>query len=137
MSSQKITGGCLCGAVSYETQDEPTVSGHCHCTDCKKSSGAGHINATFVPKSGFKVTGQTTAYTSQADSGNTIERHFCPTCGSRLFAYPANGMVGIMAGTMNNLENFQPMFEVFTKRRCPWDNIKGDLPSFDEMPPKE
>ncbi|MEI9901575.1 MAG: GFA family protein [Hyphomicrobium sp.] len=29
--------------------------------------------------------GETRSYAVTADSGNTITRHFCPTCGSRLY----------------------------------------------------
>ena len=33
-----FTGGCLCSAVRYEGEN-PQGDGHCHCIDCRKTSG--------------------------------------------------------------------------------------------------
>ncbi len=35
-----ITGGCLCGAVRYESEEPPTDSNYCHCRICQRTSGA-------------------------------------------------------------------------------------------------
>jgi hypothetical protein len=34
------TGGCLCGAVRYRFNGEPTTSSVCHCRSCRLASGA-------------------------------------------------------------------------------------------------
>lgn len=35
-----IRGSCLCGAVSYKITGSLGVTGHCHCSICRKSHGA-------------------------------------------------------------------------------------------------
>ena len=42
MSDQKTpaTGGCMCGAVRYETTGEPSRVLHCHCQSCRTHTGA-------------------------------------------------------------------------------------------------
>ena len=139
MSSNIITGSCQCGAVHYEANAEPLFAGHCHCNTCKKASGAGHVSALFVPKDSFKITGETTKYTSIGDSGSPITRHFCPTCGSRLYGEPerAGNVVGIMVGTLDNPETFSPQFQIYTKNRTSWDHINCDLPEFEAAPPPQ
>jgi hypothetical protein len=42
-TQRRYSGGCLCGALRYEAEGEPTVMGHCYCADCRKVSGAGFI----------------------------------------------------------------------------------------------
>src|SRR5687768_7236625 len=58
----KFKGGCLCGAVRYESHADPMMAGHCHCADCRKSSGTGHCSHLVVPKASVAVTGKLTAY---------------------------------------------------------------------------
>ena len=48
-----ITGGCLCGAVRYESSEQPSDSNYCHCGGsrgtCLKSSGAPVTAFRFTP----------------------------------------------------------------------------------------
>ena len=50
------TGGCLCGAVRYESEGAPVFSLQCHCRDCQRSSGTAYIAAIRVPSAGFRIT---------------------------------------------------------------------------------
>jgi len=36
----EIKGGCLCGAVRYTAQADPTSATVCHCRDCQKFTGS-------------------------------------------------------------------------------------------------
>jgi len=56
---EMMTGGCLCGAVRYEAQGKALWAVHCHCRDCQRASGTGHVPSMGMPKSLFKVTGKT------------------------------------------------------------------------------
>ena len=80
------TGGCLCGAVRYESEGDPLFSLQCHCRDCQRSSGTAYIAAMRVPAAGFRITrGTPKRYIGKADSGNAITRAFCGDCGSPLY----------------------------------------------------
>ncbi len=46
----KMTGGCMCGAVRYETTGESFKVIHCHCQSCRKHNGA-----SVVTLAGFKA----------------------------------------------------------------------------------
>ena len=46
------TGGCLCGAVRYESAGEPLFSLLCHCGDCQHQSGSAYVAAMRVPAAG-------------------------------------------------------------------------------------
>ena len=51
-----VKGGCLCGAVRYESAVDPVFSGHCYCTDCQKGTGCGHVTVVGVPEAALTVT---------------------------------------------------------------------------------
>jgi hypothetical protein len=53
--SQPRTGGCLCGAIRYETVGDPVFTLRCHCRDCQRQSGAAHVPAARVPSAGFRI----------------------------------------------------------------------------------
>ena len=133
-----IEGGCLCGAVRYRCEEE-VGGGHCHCVDCRKTSGTGHGSHMIVPEAGFSVSGELKFYDRPADSGNMISRGFCPTCGSPVFSRNSamQGMVFVRASSLDDPNHFRPMMVVYTDRAAIWDKMDQDLPSFAAMPPPD
>ena len=73
----QVTGGCLCGAVRIVATGQPLRVGICHCLDCRKHHGALFYAAAIFPAAAVSVTGETHAFRG---------RHFCPDCGSSIFA---------------------------------------------------
>lgn len=132
-----FTGGCLCGAVRYTCTGDPMVAGHCHCEDCRRSSGTGHSSHMAVPQNALVLSGATKAYVRAADSGNLIARHFCPECGAPVYSSnPAMpGMVFLRASSLDDLEIFKPQMHVWTVRAPSWDSRNTALPAFEKMPP--
>ena len=131
-------GGCLCGAVRYEGTD-PKGGGHCHCVDCRKSSGTGHCSHLFMAESDFQVQGAVKFYTSPTDAGNEVSRGFCPNCGSAVYSTNSGmpGMVFVRASSLDDPEVFQPQMVVYASRAASWNKTDPNLPTFDEMPPPE
>lgn len=134
--TKPITGGCLCGAIRYESSAEPVMAGHCHCLDCKKRGGASRASVVAVPKAALKVTGAPKRYASKADSGNTVQHAFCSDCGSSVFGGTSGmpDLAVIHAGTLDDQAIFKPGMHVYTDRAQPWDHIDTKLPCFPGMP---
>src|SRR5882757_9902028 len=82
--------------------------------------------ATFfgVPDDDFTLLrGQPKSFHYMAESGNGLDRNFCPECGARLFttnldSFPATVFVTI--GSLDRPELIAPVLEMFTKRRLKW-----------------
>ncbi len=134
----KASGGCLCGAVRYQIEGDPIFAGHCHCTDCQKVTGTGHVSVVAVPSDAVKVTGPVSAFAVIADSGQPYTRHFCPKCGSFIYGEPASmpGVRTVTAGTFDDTSLFEPQMVVYAKDRPAWDRIDSGLPEFETMPPR-
>ena len=131
-----FSGGCLCGAVRY-TGSEQKGGAHCHCNDCRRSSGTGHCSHMIVPESAFHVAGELTFFDAPADSGAVVSRGFCPTCGSPVYSRNSRmaDLVFVRASSLDDPEIFTPQIVVYTKRAVSWDSADPNLPRFDEMPP--
>src|ERR1043166_4138790 len=80
----KITGGCLCGAVRYTAEADPTSVTVCHCLDCQKFTGSAFAALVPVSKDALTIDGALKTFSSPGDSGNPLLRHFCPECGSSI-----------------------------------------------------
>jgi hypothetical protein len=130
-------GHCLCGAVSYTIGAKPIRMAQCHCKDCQRASGTGHMSLAFFKKEDVAIRGTTASFASTADSGNINTRHFCPVCGSRVYGENSArpGVVGITAGCLDENDWFAPQAVVYTGRRAPWDKTAQDVPNFERMPP--
>jgi hypothetical protein len=131
-----MTGSCLCGALRFEATGEPLFQGFCQCLDCRKAAG-GSYPAIGMPTQAVKVTGKSSRYGKKADSGHTIYRNFCPTCGSMVFDY-GDGMPGVTvinAALLDNPEAFKPQSVIFTRSALSWDHVDPALPKFPAMPP--
>lgn len=127
-----ITGGCLCGRVRYQAGGEPLFGVHCHCRDCQRASGTGHVPVMGVAKATFAVTGAPKQYANTGGSGENAVRNFCPDCGSLLFGTPevAPDLVTIYAGSLDDPALFKPQAAQFTRWRHDWDVCSGDLAAF-------
>ncbi|MBI1416970.1 MAG: GFA family protein [Limimaricola sp.] len=109
------SGGCLCGALRLVAEGAPLRVGICHCMDCRKHHGAPFLAIAVFPASAVTVTGRSAAWKG---------RHFCPCCGSSVFAV-SGGEVEVHLGTLDAPSQFRPTYELWTSRREAW------LPAFE------
>jgi len=132
-----ITGQCLCGAVRYETAEQPITTRICWCSVCQKFAGGnGAVNVCF-PTAGFRITGDLADYQSIADSGNRMHRRFCPKCGVHMFseAEARPHLIFVRAGTLDEPMIPKPAATIWTKSAPPWAAIDENLPKFEGQPP--
>ena len=118
-----FSGRCLCGAVTVESSAEPQAVFHCCCEDCRRSSGTGHCTHIVIPESAFSLTGDVTFFAHKADSGNTVTKAFCGTCGSPIYATSAEGgpkVYGIRLGTVRQRRDLVPARQYWTASALPW-----------------
>ncbi|MGI9422598.1 MAG: GFA family protein [Hyphomicrobiaceae bacterium] len=135
--SSFASGQCLCGAVTYKINGEPIGAGQCHCKDCQRASGTGHMSLAFFKADDVDVQGETASFAVTAESGNTNTRHFCPKCGGRLFGENSArpGMLAVAIGSVDDNDWFEPQRIVYVKDKPQWDVTSTDVANFERMPP--
>ncbi len=80
-----LTGGCLCGRVSYAVDADLEGIVHCHCETCRKTHASAFSSLASVPRDRFRWTGGEEALSSFESSPGKLRR-FCSACGSHLLA---------------------------------------------------
>ena len=120
----RITGGCFCKKIRYKATIDPKTVTICHCTDCQINSGTaygvvvGVINEEFILEDG-----KLTYFEKIADSGARRSLAFCSTCGTRIYAKPADGKpgrFGIRVGTVDQRESLIPRQQAFFNSALDW-----------------
>jgi len=132
--SERLSGGCFCGAIRYTAEATETKHYLCHCADCRRYNGSAHHAAIVVAANELKVDGTPAVSTVTADSGRSIARHFCGSCGGHLFTSPWPDVTrySVKAGTLDEGVPFRPDAEIWTKSRVAWALPLPDAEQFSE-----
>jgi hypothetical protein len=127
-----LRGGCLCGAVRYETTGEPVNQRVCHCRLCQKAIGAAFNARVLMRIEHVDVSGPIGVF----NSSEALERGFCARCGSTIFSRRLGaGLIGMTAGTLDEPALFRPDMHIWTSSKQPWLEIADGLPQYAEGPP--
>lgn len=118
-----LTGGCLCGAVRYTVSVALEAVSACHCTHCRRISGAGCSHNAIFPSAALTYTAALPKrYIDTADSGNRLFRFFCPECGSSICSQREKvpEIVVLKVGTLDDASGLRLAREVWTDSALPW-----------------
>ncbi len=121
-----IAGGCLCGAIRYETSTLLSDVHYCHCRMCQKAFG--NLFGVFgsVPRAALRFTaGSPRLYRSSPFA----ERGFCAACGTPLtFRYLKSDWIAVSIGSLDRPEAVRPDIHWGIESQVPWLAINDDLP---------
>ncbi len=127
------TGKCLCGQVTFIADAEPSGARFCWCRDCQRiASGSATVNVLF-PEEAVTYAGEMTKLRLVADSGNTVERGFCPTCGSQMYSKtvePAGLPMRVRAGTLDDPEIMPPSTIIWADSAPSWAPLDPAMPQY-------
>ena len=122
-----VTGGCLCGAIRYESTEPPIRVSCCHCRMCQQAYGALYGLFAVFPAETFRYTqGEPTYY----QSSPLAKRGFCANCGSPVtMRYLDPPRLGALLGTLDHPEDWPPDYgHGGIESKVPWHVISDDLP---------
>jgi hypothetical protein len=128
-----IRGHCLCGAVRYELDAEPTVLSNCHCQFCRRAHGAAFATTALVPTSALRIVA------GEASIQRHQGRFFCRTCGSRLFnrsdSHPQATSLVVTSLAREHEPSLRPAAHLNVESKAPWYEILDAAPQFPGFPP--
>lgn len=125
-------GGCMCGAVRYETAGEAMGVYHYHCQSCRKHNGAPVATLAVFEVDQVKFGGDERRICESAPSAG---RAFCAKCGTPLIWGTGSGDLGrlcaIHISTFDNPDTVTPTAHSFYSERISWFDIADDLPRYE------
>lgn len=133
-----MRGSCLCGGIRFEFPRAVTPVGLCHCSLCRKVSGAASNASIFVPRDKLIwLAGEGLRQTFALPSGWSTT--FCRTCGSKAPGlHPSGGAYFVPAGCLDDDPTLPIGGHIYVGSKASWDEIGGSAPQFQEgpIPPK-
>ena len=117
-------GGCLCGAIRYGASEAPRYASYCHCSMCRKVSGAPFTGFVEFPEGSIAWFQESPAvYASSAG----VIRRFCRNCGSFL-TFEADGVTFVTLGSLDHPEEVPFDCHTYTDFALPGIIPADDLP---------
>lgn len=131
MTEPRIRGSCLCGRTVFEVTPPFLRFVHCHCSRCRKSSGASHATNIAVRADQFAwVAGGDKVARFRLLSAARFGKSFCRACGCPMPQWlPHTDLVVIPAGSLDDAIAFVPTEHLFLDSRPAWGCPSGDLPA--------
>ena len=125
-----LRGSCRCGTVTYEVADEFQYAVNCHCSLCRRTTGAAFKPIAGIEAAKLRLTrGQDSIEVIGADGWHD-ER--CDQCGSFLYAVVRDGAyVHVAMGTLIDDPTIRPTAHIFVGSKAGWFTITDDLPQYD------
>jgi hypothetical protein len=124
-----LTGGCFCGFVRYESDGEPFDEANCHCSVCRRTSGAAFVTWCSVPRRAFRwSSGQASSFAS-SDNGT---RTCCPRCGTSL-TFSSRHLpdeIDIAVASLDEPSGVAPKADIHVGTKLPWVVLDSTLPSY-------
>lgn len=133
----ELEGGCLCGAVRYRISGTPRATRCCWCRVCQSIAAGNATVNTVVNADDFSVRGALGDFACRADSGSHMHRHFCPRCGTHVYAAAEERpqLVVVRVGTLDNPSAVQPTQIIWARSAPAWACLDPHLPHIDGQPP--
>jgi hypothetical protein len=111
--TDRITGGCQCGAVRYAC-DSLGKASICHCRMCQKALG--NYFGPFAAAHGIVWT---RGEPKRFESSNKVKRGFCAACGTPL-TYEYDAVVDVTLGSLDRPELAPPLKQIGLEGRLPF-----------------
>lgn len=133
MNDAIFHGGCLCGAVCYEGTGKPLKVANCHCSMCRRHSGATYLTyGAFRRESICFTKGYPTDYRSSKDA---IRGH-CGNCGSPLtFVFDTDpDTIWLTVGSFDFPDQIRPTEHWYVTDKLAWVSLDDGLPQWPGAP---
>jgi hypothetical protein len=126
-----LQGGCYCGRIRYEVTGTPFHRTNCHCSICRRTTGAPFVAWFSVRPSEFRLlAGEPSRFRSSAKG----TRSFCARCGTQLTFegddWPDE--IDVTACSLDDPEAVPPRDHTRSSSKLRWIQLSDGLAQFPE-----
>ena len=123
---EHIEGGCFCGSVRYNFKKNNYLSSNCHCSMCRRISGAAFVSWLAIPVPAFEYTKGEPKKLISSSQGS---RYFCQDCGTPIVClledYPESIYITICS--LDKPQDFEPKVDNYVDDKLHWVKEGGKV----------
>src|SRR5262245_29363689 len=128
-----LRGKCLCGAVEYSVEDAFAYALNCHCSQCRRATGAAFKPFAGIAREKLSVVRGSEQLLIYGQELNHDAR--CAKCGSLLYSLVRDAkFVHVTLGTLVDEPAIRPRAHIFVGSKADWYAITDELPQHREFP---
>ena len=132
VTASVASGNCSCGRVQFRAESNPFQVSYCHCSDCRKATGA--PVTVFI---GFDS--RTILFTRENPDIHrpepVIQRLFCAACGTPI-GYIDDRLpneIYFYSGVFEDPSKFKPELHAWVSEKLDWLTIIDELPRYERF----
>ena len=132
--SERLEGGCACGAVRYRLKSLPMFTQACHCDDCRRQTGGAFVINALIETDRIDLTGAApVAIPMPTDSGRPHDVYRCAACQTAVWSdYGRRPSLRFLrVGALDTPAALPPQAHIFTRSKLPWLKLPDDVPAFE------
>lgn len=129
------TGQCLCSAVSFEADIRGRGLYRCHCSLCRRQSGAASNSATIIPLASFRwLSGEQLIRSWVKSTG--FRSDFCSVCGSPVpNQLRQSDQMWIPVGLLEDSSELRVVADMHVASAAPWGTSSVSAKCYQADPP--
>lgn len=124
-----VAGGCACGAIRYRARGVPRDQTLCHCTDCRRATGAPAVAWVTFDSELVEWSGSV----KERRSSEHAVRGFCAACGTQL-SFRRVGLpqeIDLTVGSLDAPDALGPRDHTYVRSRLSWFRVADELPTYE------
>ncbi len=131
------TGQCACGQITLTISGDAVSTRQCWCRQCQRIASGGPTNNAIFSNEDVQISGALASSEWVAASGNTLTYHFCPRCGTQIYAQSSARLhlKTVRLGAIDEPHSFRPLVAIWTDDAPHWAVIDPALEQHPQQPP--
>lgn len=122
-----FNGQCNCGNVKFSFETHQGDIYWCHCSICRKATGANGIGVMVVDNDAFTWLEGESFINLWQKPGHDWQTWFCTTCGSKLPGHNDENRMFIPVGLIDeHHEVLKVSHHIWVDSKAHWDEIAGE-----------
>jgi hypothetical protein len=126
-----LQGGCYCGQIRYQVTGTPFDETNCHCSICRRTTGAPFVAWFSVKPSEFRLlSGEPRSFRSSCNATRT----FCPHCGTQLTfqSDDSPAEIDVTTCSLDDPDALPAKDHTRTSSKLRWIELGDGLPAYRE-----
>ncbi|HTU15423.1 MAG TPA: GFA family protein [Solirubrobacterales bacterium] len=132
---ERLTGGCMCGAVKFELDAPLFGAAFCWCKRCQRRTGTAFSTTALTRPGSFNITEGAELIGTHEPGDGGWNKSFCTRCGSQIHTTNADDpdLVAVRMGAFDEDPGVRPGLHQFVSYAPSWYAVPDDgLPRFPE-----